>query len=196
MLVTSLLSRRSVIDCHITSCHFTLFCNPKTFITVETLFLMTYFFWTFKSLLTLYDYIFPQSWGLKQILILLLYYYYIKTSATRSRSPFMLHAPKQQPQLAGFFCAKLQKRQLTWLPCEIEALCIAAAVKHFSPYMLTLCLQLRPSEGLPAVVCCHSATGLVALNDDPLHLVGAWPCKEPQQESSGRESSPRTGARV
>ena len=36
--------------------------------------------------------------------------------------------------LAGFFSAKLRKHQVTWLPCEIEALCIAAAVKHFSPF--------------------------------------------------------------
>ena len=39
-------------------------------------------------------------------------------------------------RLAGFFSAKLRKHQVTWLPCEIEALCIAAAVKHFSPYII------------------------------------------------------------
>ena len=38
--------------------------------------------------------------------------------------------------LAGFFSAKLRKHQVSWLPCEIEALCIAAAVKHFSPYII------------------------------------------------------------
>ena len=38
--------------------------------------------------------------------------------------------------LAGFFSAKLRKHQVTWLPCEIEALSIAAAVKHFSPYLV------------------------------------------------------------
>ena len=32
--------------------------------------------------------------------------------------------------------AKLRKHQVTWLPCEIEALCIAAAVKHFSAYIV------------------------------------------------------------
>ena len=37
--------------------------------------------------------------------------------------------------LAGFFCAKLRKHQLGWLPCEIEALGIATAVKHFAPYI-------------------------------------------------------------
>ena len=38
--------------------------------------------------------------------------------------------------LAGFFSAKLRKHQVTWLPCEVEALGIAAAVKHFSPYII------------------------------------------------------------
>ena len=39
-------------------------------------------------------------------------------------------------QLAGFFSAKLRNHQSSWLPCEIEALAIAAAVKHFSPYLI------------------------------------------------------------
>ena len=39
-------------------------------------------------------------------------------------------------QLAGFFSAKLRKQQVTWLPCEIEALSIAASIKHFSPYIV------------------------------------------------------------
>ena len=38
--------------------------------------------------------------------------------------------------LAGFFSAKLRNHQLTWLPCEVEALAIAAAVKHFGPYII------------------------------------------------------------
>ena len=38
--------------------------------------------------------------------------------------------------VAGFFSAKLRKHQVSWLPCEVEALCIAAAVKHFSPYII------------------------------------------------------------
>ena len=37
--------------------------------------------------------------------------------------------------LSGFFNAKLRKHQVNWLPCEIEALCIGSAVKHFSPYI-------------------------------------------------------------
>ena len=39
-------------------------------------------------------------------------------------------------QLAVFFSAKLRGRQVTWLPCEIETLFIAAATKHFSPYII------------------------------------------------------------
>ena len=38
--------------------------------------------------------------------------------------------------LAGFYSAKLRKHHVTWLPCEVEALCIAAAVKHFSPFII------------------------------------------------------------
>lgn len=38
--------------------------------------------------------------------------------------------------LAGFYSCKLRKHQVTWLPCEIEALAIGAAVRHFSPYII------------------------------------------------------------
>ena len=38
--------------------------------------------------------------------------------------------------LAGFFSAKMKKYQVTWLPCEVEALSIATAIKHFSPYII------------------------------------------------------------
>ena len=38
--------------------------------------------------------------------------------------------------LAGFFSAKLRKHQVTWLPCEIEALAICAAIRHFAPYII------------------------------------------------------------
>ena len=41
-----------------------------------------------------------------------------------------------KPHLPGFFSAKLKSRQTTWLPCEIEALSIAVATKHFSPYII------------------------------------------------------------
>ena len=38
--------------------------------------------------------------------------------------------------VAGFFSTKLRGSQLTWLPCEVEALSIAVATKHFSPYIV------------------------------------------------------------
>ena len=38
--------------------------------------------------------------------------------------------------LGGFFSAKLRNRQMTWLPCEIEALSIASAIKYFAPYII------------------------------------------------------------
>ena len=38
--------------------------------------------------------------------------------------------------LAGFYSGKLHKHQVTWLPCEVEALSIAAAVKYFSPFII------------------------------------------------------------
>ena len=34
-------------------------------------------------------------------------------------------------RLAGFFSAKLRKQQIDCIPCEVEALCIATALKHF-----------------------------------------------------------------
>ena len=41
-----------------------------------------------------------------------------------------------KPQLAGFFSAKLKKHQVSWLPCEVEALGIATAIKHYSPFII------------------------------------------------------------
>lgn len=42
----------------------------------------------------------------------------------------------RKPILAGFFSAKLRPNQRQWSPCEIEALSIAAAIKHYSPYLI------------------------------------------------------------
>ncbi|CAC5380848.1 unnamed protein product [Mytilus coruscus] len=38
--------------------------------------------------------------------------------------------------LARFFSAKLRQTLRQWLPCEIEAISIAASIKHFSPYII------------------------------------------------------------
>ena len=43
---------------------------------------------------------------------------------------------KGKTKLAGFFSAKLRQHQVLWLPCEIEALAIAGAIQHFSPYIV------------------------------------------------------------
>ena len=43
---------------------------------------------------------------------------------------------KNKLQLSGYFSAKLRGNQHTWLPCEIEALSISTAIKHFSPYIV------------------------------------------------------------
>ena len=42
----------------------------------------------------------------------------------------------QKLHLAGFFSAKLLGTQSTWLPCEVEALSIAFATRHFSPFLI------------------------------------------------------------
>ena len=44
---------------------------------------------------------------------------------------FVIRAKK--PLAAGFFNAKLRKHQVQWIACELEALCIGSAVKHFGP---------------------------------------------------------------
>lgn len=46
-------------------------------------------------------------------------------------------------RLAGYFNAKLKDHQIRWLPCELEALGISAAVKHFSPYIVQSKHQTR-----------------------------------------------------
>ena len=45
--------------------------------------------------------------------------------------------------LAGFFSAKLRKHQVTWLPCEIEALSISAAVQpiHHTVHPQNVCVN-------------------------------------------------------
>ena len=42
----------------------------------------------------------------------------------------------QKLHLARYFSAKFKKHHASWLACEIEALSIAAAVKHFAPYII------------------------------------------------------------
>lgn len=44
-------------------------------------------------------------------------------------------ACKDTVRVAVYFSAKLRHNQSSWMPCEVEALSIAAAVKHFAPYI-------------------------------------------------------------
>lgn len=44
--------------------------------------------------------------------------------------------------LAEFFSAKLRKHQVAWLPCEIEALSIAAVIKYYSPFIIQSSQQI------------------------------------------------------
>ena len=58
-------------------------------------------------------------------------------SVTRRGLGATLYVTRQDRLLlAGFFSSKLRKHHVTWLPCEVEALSIAAAVKHFSPFII------------------------------------------------------------
>ena len=58
------------------------------------------------------------------------------------KPPLYITSGSSKPKLAGFFSAKLRKRQPTWMPCEIEALCIAAAMKHYSLFIVQSSKQI------------------------------------------------------
>jgi hypothetical protein len=55
------------------------------------------------------------------------------TSAGLGASMYVIRGKKAH--LAGVFNARKTSSQAGWLICELEALGIAAAVKHFSPYI-------------------------------------------------------------
>ena len=57
-----------------------------------------------------------------------------------------------EPQIAGFFSSRYKKHQTAWMPCEMEALSISAAVTHFAPYIVQSTLQtLVLTDSLPCV---------------------------------------------
>ena len=39
-------------------------------------------------------------------------------------------------KIAGYYSAKIKERQTDWIPCELEALSIAASIQHFSPFVV------------------------------------------------------------
>ena len=55
-------------------------------------------------------------------------------SAGLAASLFVLRGDR--PHLAGLFNARKTSNQAGWLACELEALGIASAIKHFSPYIV------------------------------------------------------------
>ena len=58
-------------------------------------------------------------------------------SVTRQGIGALMYVSRENKLLlAGFFSAKLRKHQVTWLPCEIKSLSLAAAIKHISPYII------------------------------------------------------------
>ena len=67
--------------------------------------------------------------------------------------------------LAGFFSAKLRVAQITWLLCEVKALSIATAAKHFSPSVVQ---SYKTPAVPPAVICTDNPPGFIALVHDKL----------------------------
>lgn len=58
------------------------------------------------------------------------------TSTFGLGATFYITKDSTNPVLAGFFSAKLRQNQALWLPCEVEALAIATAVKYFAPFLV------------------------------------------------------------
>jgi len=68
----------------------------------------------------------------------------------------------QKLHLAGYFSTKFKKHQASWLPCEIEALSISAAVKHFSPYIIqSKSKTCVPTDSKPWTVLLQSLSDFV-----------------------------------
>ena len=56
------------------------------------------------------------------------------------------------PKIAGFYSAKLQSLQVTWLPRETEALGIATTINHFSPFIIQYeCVSCVLTNSKPCV---------------------------------------------
>ena len=60
----------------------------------------------------------------------------ITTDASRQAIGATMFIQRGKTKLISrFFSAKLSKTQINWTPCEIEALAIKCALKHFSPFI-------------------------------------------------------------
>ena len=52
--------------------------------------------------------------------------------------------------------AKLTEHKVSWLPCEVEALSIAASIKHFSAYIIQSIRQACVlTDSHPCVLACE-----------------------------------------
>ena len=49
---------------------------------------------------------------------------------------YVLREGESKPLISSFYNSKLPEFQIRWLPCELEGLCIAAALNHFAPFIL------------------------------------------------------------
>ena len=72
--------------------------------------------------------------------------------------------------MAGFFSTRLCGSQPTWLPCQVEALAIVVATKHFSLYLIQsyhkacILTDSKPCMQVYEKLCCgkFSASPLVS----------------------------------
>ena len=56
-------------------------------------------------------------------------------------------------KIAGYFSARYKQHQLSWMPCEAEALSINCAIAHFAPYIVDSDLQTTIlTDSLPCVM--------------------------------------------
>ena len=54
-------------------------------------------------------------------------------------------------QASGYFSAKVKSHKGRWLPCEIEALAISSAIKHFAPFITQFAKQCLLTDSKPCV---------------------------------------------
>ena len=101
--------------------------------------------------------------------------------------------------VARFFNAKLRRRQVSWLPCEVEALAVAVATKHFSPYIIQASSKLRWGQvsWLPcemealavAVATKHFSPYIIQASNKTCILTDSKPCVQAFEKLSRGEFS-------
>ena len=78
----------------------------------------------------------------------------ITTDASRQAIYTTMFIQRGKTKLfSRFFSTKLSKTQINWTPCEIEALAIKCALKHFSPFIQeSKCETKAFTDSKPCVV--------------------------------------------